>query len=524
MAAEIKETCVDPQYVRLLYESGVRFKESLGLYETVDKNERFFAGDQWAGVDAKDLPKPVINFLKRAVQQKVSEVNANPVGVNFEAPAYPNDSPILSDSGKNFEETDVKIINAMFDDDCNRINLASLTLDGLFDAAVSGDFIIYNWFDSAAETGQAAKGLFSAQSIDNVNFYPGNPNETDVQKQPYIIITRREPLQQVIKEARANGLSPKQAQSIISDSKSAFQSGDIGKRELAGSDSEKCLTFTYFVKKGGRVYAQKTTGDTVIRPLFDTKLSRYPFAVMNWEKRKNCCFGISEIEGLIPAQRYINQMYAMAMLFTMQSACPKAIFNQGMVKAWSNAVGTAIAVNGDINSAVKYLEPPRLPDDIYNLPEKLMNTTLKMLGFSNIELGDINPTNTSAIVMAREASGMPVRNIKARFYTLIGDFARNWLDMLTAFVTVPRFVRVDGQTGVFDPSVFHGRLISVKVDVGAASAWSEINCVSTLNSLFSQGVINAKQYAERLPDGYLPMRDKLVSELLAQQQISKEEE
>lgn len=523
MAAEIKFKSVDPQYIRLLYESGVRFKESIGLYETADKNERFFAGDQWAGVDAKDLPKPVINFLKRAVQQKVSEVNANPVGVNFEAPAFPDDAPLLRDSGKEFAETDVKIINAMFDDDCNRINLASLTLDGLFDAAVSGDFIIYNRFDSAAETGQAAKGLISAESIDNVNFYPGNPNETDVQKQPYIIITRREPLSAVFDEARANGLSPKEAEKIMRDSKTELQSGDMGKRELSGSDNAKCLTFTYFIKKGGHVFAEKTAGDTIIRPIFDTKLSRYPFAVMNWDKRKNCCFGISEIEGLIPLQRYINQMYAMAMLFTIQSACPKAVFNQGMVKAWSNAVGTAIAVNGDINSAVKYLEPPKLPDDIYNLPERLMNSTLKMLGVSNIELGDINPNNTSAIVIAREASGMPVKNIKARFYTLIGDFARNWLDMLTAFVTVPRFVRVDEKTCVFDPSMLHGRVFTVKVDVGAASEWSEINSVTTLNSLFSQGVIDAKQYAERLPDGYLPMREKLLRELSANKKDCEKE-
>jgi hypothetical protein len=216
-------------------------------------------------------------------------------------------------------------------------------------------------------------------------------------------------------------------------------------------------------------------------------------------------------------QRYINQMYAMAMLFTMQSACPKAIFNQGMVKAWSNAVGSAVPVNGDINAAIKYLEPPKLPSDIYDLPERLMSATLKMVGVTEIELGTVNPTNTSALVMAREASAMPVEAIKTRYYSMIEDFARNWLDMVIAYNSVPRWLRVDDKDGakaaVLDPSKLRGRLWSVKIDVGAASAWSEINSVQTLNTLFNAKVIDARQYVERLPDGYLPMREKLLSDL-----------
>jgi len=32
------------------YEQGVDYKTRIGLYRTVDLNERFYAGDQWAGI------------------------------------------------------------------------------------------------------------------------------------------------------------------------------------------------------------------------------------------------------------------------------------------------------------------------------------------------------------------------------------------------------------------------------------------------------------------------------------------
>lgn len=509
---------IGPAHVWRLYEAGTEFKNSIDLYNTVNENERFFAGDQWAGVNAPDLPKPVVNFIKRACQQHVADVSANPVAVSFEAVEFPCYVALPGQECKPLCSSDTQTLNAMFDADWNRMKMDALNLDGLLDAAISGYFILYSYWDSTLKTGQAACGSICAETIDNVNYYPGNPNERDVQKQPYIIIAGRELVSDVIAQAKANGCPKSDIEAIAADSRTENQSGDMSKHELSLDENAKCITLLYLFKDAsGHVLAQKSTHGTVIRPMWDTLLKRYPIAVMNWEYRKNCCHGRAEVTGLLPVQRYINQMYAMAMLFTMQSACPKAVFNQGMVKAWSNAVGMAIPVNGDINSAIKYLEPPELSPDIYSLPERLLNTTLQMMGVSELELGSINPTNTSALVLAREASTMTIQSIKTRFYSLIEDFARNWLDMVMAYDKVPRFVKSVDSNGagaaVFDPSSLCGRLWSVKIDVGAASAWSEVTSVQTLNTLYSSGAIDARQYIERLPNGYLPMREKLLAEI-----------
>ncbi|HEX2938356.1 MAG TPA: hypothetical protein VHO66_05490 [Ruminiclostridium sp.] len=509
---------ISPQKIWRKYEAGVDFKNSIGLYEAVDKNERFFAGDQWVGVNAPDLPKPVINFIKRACQQRVAEVSSNPIGVEFDSVEFPEFVSQSDIALKSMPDEGRQMLNALFDADWNRLNMDAVNLDGLLDAAVTGDLILYNYWDCMAETGQAADGQICVQLIDSVNLYPGNPNDRNIQNQPDIIIARRELVSDVIVQAKANGRPKAEISLIASDHNMEYMGGDMGKRELSDDENAKCVTLLYLFKdERGHVMAQKAVNSAVIRPLWDTRLTRYPISVMNWEIRKNCFHGRAEVTGLIPVQRYINQMYAMSMLFTMQSACPKAVFNQGMVKGWSNAVGTAIPVNGDIGAAIKYLDPPKLPPDVYKLPEQLMNTTLRLIGVTDIELGNVNPSNTSALVMAREAATMPVQSVKERFYAMIEDFARNWLDMIFAYSTVPRWMKVldkDGEKNVvFDASSLRDRLWSVKIDVGAANAWSGINSVDTLNRLFGAGVIDARQYVERLPDGYLPMREKLLSEL-----------
>lgn len=509
---------MDASAIWELYERGIEYKSAIGLYDTVAKNERYFAGDQWNGVKAPDLPKPVVNFLKRTCQQKIAEVKANPTKVYFSPIDFPSQAATGVSVAPAATDEDTSLLNALFEADWDRLKMDAVNLDGLQDACITGDCILYDYWDAAAPTGQEAAGMIRVETIDNVNYYPGNPNERDVQKQPNLIIARREPVANVRLEAGRFGGS---AEDVMPDTETFWQSGDLSGTELAGG--EKCVTLTYLTRdeESGRIFAQKCARGAVVRPLWDTRLTRYPIAMMNWETRKNCCHGRAEITGLIPVQRYINQMYAMAMLFTMQSACPKPIFNQGMVKAWSNAVGKAIAVNGDVSAAARYLTPPAISQDAYNLPERLMRTTLEMAGVSNISLGNVNPSNTSALIVAREASTVPLESVKTRFYAMLEDFARNWLDMTVACQTVPRWAALKNGAAVFDAARLKKRLWAVKVDVGAATQWSEMTMVDTLGKLFDSGALTARQYIERLPESYLPMREGLLSQLADEKQIRK---
>ena len=55
--------------------------------------------------------------------------------------------------------------------------------------------------------------------------------------------------------------------------------------------------------------------------------------------------------------------------------------------------------------------------------------------------------------------------------------------------------------------------MTLKLDVGASSYYSEIASMQTLDNLLMNGHITATQYLERIPDGYIPARRALINEL-----------
>ena len=57
-----------------LYEKGKEYHHSIGLYDNVNTNERFYRGDQWEGVQSGGLPTPVFNLFRRIIDFFVSTV------------------------------------------------------------------------------------------------------------------------------------------------------------------------------------------------------------------------------------------------------------------------------------------------------------------------------------------------------------------------------------------------------------------------------------------------------------------
>ena len=58
------------------YQKAVSYNRGIDLYDTVKKNENFFIGRQWEGLNAPDLAKPVINVLRRVVSYFISMIVA----------------------------------------------------------------------------------------------------------------------------------------------------------------------------------------------------------------------------------------------------------------------------------------------------------------------------------------------------------------------------------------------------------------------------------------------------------------
>ena len=91
----------DPEIIKREFNAGQQYNEAIGLYDKYAQNEDFYIGNQWRGVDADDLDKPVLNFLRRVVSMHIAKVVSTDWGVRFKAfedtPENDNISKMLSD-------------------------------------------------------------------------------------------------------------------------------------------------------------------------------------------------------------------------------------------------------------------------------------------------------------------------------------------------------------------------------------------------------------------------------------------
>ena len=55
--------------------------------------------------------------------------------------------------------------------------------------------------------------------------------------------------------------------------------------------------------------------------------------------------------------------------------------------------------------------------------------------------------------------------------------------------------------------------MSLKLDVGASSYWSEIAAMQTMDNLLTQGKIDLVDYLERIPYGYISKKQELIYKL-----------
>lgn len=493
-----------PREIWQEYEAGVSYKQSLGergLYETVKQNENFFIGNQWEGVNAPDLDKPVINILKRVVSYFVSTLVSDDIGVNAE--------PFGGVSSEE-EKLMMSLISQQFDAVMENCGMAAKNRDAIRNAAVDGDACLYFWFNPDAQAGDGASGQIECEEIDNTNVCFGNPQVWEVQKQPYIIISLRRAVEAVLDEARANGL----------DDLSGITADDDPNGVNRESETGKCTVLIKFWKENGTVRYLKTTAGAVIKPETDLNYRRYPLAWFSWDKVKNSMHGQACLTGLIPNQIFVNKMFAMSMQHVKNMAFPKYIYNSALLpKGFSNRVGEAIPVNGDPSMAVNTRTVTAdMSSQVLQMIDNVISYTRDTMGASDAALGNVKPDNTSAIIATQKASAMPLELQRMSFYQFVEDYIRIFLEMMVENYG-PREVVCPDQAGnpvklVFDFGRLKNLCLKLNIDIGASTYWSELMQVQTTDNLFSKGIItDAVTYLEAIPSGYIKNKAEIVKKL-----------
>lgn len=298
------------------------------------------------------------------------------------------------------------------------------------------------------------------------------------------------------------------------------------------------------------VRATMATRNTVIYEDIDTGLSLYPVAWGNWERQKNQYHGRALVTGIVPNQIYINRMFAMIMRHQELLAFPKIIYNQDLVGTWSNEVGQAIGVRNlapgqAIGDVAQVIQPADMSNQITGVIDDVMAYTRECLGVTDVQMGKVNPENTSAIMVLSSNTEVPYENPRSNMYEWTEDIGRILCDMIGTYYGVRPIVReremkepVYDEKGKpklspMDNSMMTNTVVrrvsepfdfrqvknlwyNIRVNVGATTTFSEIAMTQTLDNLRRDGTLGLIDYLERIPDKLIPKKQELIDKLNAQ--------
>ena len=507
-----------PEGVYKRYDKGVSFNTQIDLYDNVRKNENFFIGKQWEGVESNGLPTPTFNFLKRVTLFQIASISSDNLSMQA--------TPMASTSEYTLSDVEqmTDVINKQFAEIFERNKIVTKARQFMRNAAVDGDGATYSYWDPDLETGQDAKGGIVTEIVENTRVIFGNPNDRDVQAQPWIIIPMRRQVESVRRMAKKNGQNPEDVHPDDEEYRNDMDS--------LSDDLVTVLVYLWRDDDTGRIWSYKATRNVELERARDTELKLYPITWMCWDYIQDCYHGQALISQLLPNQMFVNKLFAMVMISLMTSAFPRTVYDKTRIPHWDGRVGAAIGVNGgDMSSIAKIIEPAQISPQVSQFIDAAINYTQNFMGASDAALGDTRPDNTSAIIALQRASNAPLELVKLNMYEAVEDYGRICLDMMRVYYG-KRYVQVKMLTNeqsmqqplgmqldnsyvptLFDFSVLNKVPMSLKLDVGASAYWSEIASVQTLDNLLMNGKINVDDYLERIPEGYVSKKQELIDKL-----------
>ena len=520
---------ITPEQVQAEYQKMLGYNTAVNLDETVRANENFFIGKQWEGVDAKGLPTPVYNFLKQVVLFSVANITTD--NIKMQA------TPLACERTPEDVERVAEIVNKEFDRLFEFNRVPNLVREYMRNAAVDGDSCLFTFWDDTVDAGFGLRGGIRTEIVDNMRVGFGNTACRDPQKQPYILIERREMTKELRRAAQEAG-NPRW-NDIQPDNEN--HNTDSYKNS---SERSTVLLRMWKERKTGTVWACEVSGRVMLREPWDMGLRLYPVTWINWDYIPDSYHGQALVTGLIPNQIFVNKLFAMSMISLMTSAFPRTVYDKTRIPKWNNAVGAAIGVNGgDVSGVAKIIDPAQISPQIAQFIQTSVDYTRQFLGATSAALGETRPDNTSAIIALQRAASIPSEITKQNLYKSIEDLGRIYLDFMAAYygkrkvqVSMPdvgtdilAFAGKDPdelETVLFDYGILNDMPMALKLDVGASSYWSEMASVQTLDNLLMQDKITVEEYLERIPDGYIPKRQELIAsrKQAAQQQMMQPEE
>jgi hypothetical protein len=495
------------------YEAGRAYKRRIGLYETVGRNRRFYAGEQWGeSAGERALPKPVFNIVRRVTDYLVGAVAGGKLTVNYV------DHPVDRIGGGAPMKESIALLNRHMAYRWENCHMDRLTYRLLLDAALSGDGVLYSYWDPKAPGGDIRTVVW-----DSCDLYAADMNRADIQSQEYIMLAGRESVAALRREALAAGVSEDTVKYIRSDASALSGEGGRPAPELEEDEQAKTTVLLKFWKQDGVVWFEKATREVVIRRVA-TGMRLYPIAYFNWLPGYHSFHGTAPVSSMIANQKFINRAYAMMMKHMTDTAFSKVIYDKSRIPEWTNEVGEAIAaVGGNLSDAVQVVGTGDMQDGYMALIESAISVTKEMMGATDTALGSAQASNTSAILALQEASRTALQQVCSAYQQCIEELADVWADMLCAACGDKALLPLwqdDGRVvEEIDLGLLRRGCLRARVEVGNLTQYSASGTQNVLERLLDGGHITLRQYLEQLPEGILPMRGRLIDQCGEQTEV-----
>lgn len=535
------------------YEQGKRFQSSIALDATIRENIDFYEGRQWGRKvtdRTKMLPRPVTNFVRMIVNNKMSAMNNKPCRITYEADSQENDSIEFTQ----FSDYQFKEMGA-----------ESVYREAIYNGAIKGTYLFHVYWDAQAK-GKKGKvtGALRMESLDPRNVIFCDPSQKDEQKQKYIIISTREEVE-AIRSTLPKGIDKKL---IVADDEDVKKSNN--KTEQDGT--EMCTVLVKYFKIDGEVYCEKSVRGTVIRdafplrpeyekvheqifgkkvdeangdtpdntsdteeePLFSAYTpTMYPLAVGQYIPREDCIYGISEVEGLIPNQRCFNFSQALQLLQAQNESWskwivkPNALGNQKI----TNEPGQIIVDNSTAGDGIKRVAGGAFNSAVFTLTDNLLSYTRTVVGATEVMNGESISANMSgaAIAQLQSQAQLPNEENRKAFWRVlekVGRIAEQFYRMYYYDDTEYK-VRKSNESGamtmenaVFSAKKYNNTEFTVVAKVTSGTTSSPAGDITVIDQLKAEGLITTRQWLEAYPEDALSDKNHLL-ELIKQAEYAE---
>ena len=444
------------------YEKGKEYLDSKRLLERSNMCWNFFVGKQWEGLEADGENLPFLNIIHPNVLRKVTTIYTNRMSVNY------SDMEGREDLQPVYEK-----LSEIFAAKWEKSNQDVLCRRTLKHACITGDGLQY------FPTGNVE----DVQILNNTDVLYGDESETNIQRQPYIIIHERRSVEEVKEMARQNGIPEEEVALITPDRDTEYTLGNID--EVQNSDSSDTMKVTLIthlekkkepvtemvweesegqrvgtlIEKGKRdvVYVSKCTKTAMVeneRPIVvepsDIKkanglqgraLSLYPIIKLSWEEYPNDARGVSQVEGMIQNQIEINSTVVRWSRTVQNTAYPRMAYDPNFVQNPEDLlkVGMPIEVSSggvqSVNQAIAYLNPASSNGEPKNLMDTILEVTQELSGSGDTTMGniDLQRVAASAIVAVNEQAQSMHADTVANLQLFVEDMANLWVELWQVF-------------------------------------------------------------------------------------------